>query len=449
MEVFDLIVIGGGSGLNIASGAAEMGLKTAIIEKGPMGGTCLNRGCIPSKMIIHSADVVETIKNAKTFGITVAIANINFKFITERASKVVDSSARRIERALKGGKNPTLFKGEATFIGERTLTVNGKILKGKNVVIGVGARPLIPPIDGIDDVPYLTSTEALRLTKLPKSMIIIGGGYIGCELGYFYAAMGTKITIIQRRELLLPREDEDIATLFTNYWKKKYTIITNGNAIKVEKKGKNIIVHVKMGNRIKSVEAEHLLVATGVTPNTDTLHLEKTGVTTNDRGYINVNKYLETSAKHIWAFGDVAGIYLFKHSANREAEYVLNNIVGKKKAVDYDPMPHAVFSDPQIAGVGLTEQEAREQKKDYVVGTYEYRRTGMGRALEEKDGFAKFIVDKRNREISLGSILSARTQASLSMKSLSLCDQKRMHWISLGILYIFIPHCRKSSSGQR
>ena len=196
MKTFDVIVIGAGSGLDVAVGLAEHGLKTAIIEEGPLGGTCLNRGCIPSKMILHAADVIREIEKAKLLGITATVKNINFKQVTSRASHLVDKDAKEIEHSLRSEQNPMLFKGRGKFIGPKTVEVNGEKIVGKKIIIAAGTRSVIPSIPGLETVPYFTSTEALRLTTRPKSMIIIGGGYIGAELGYFFASMGTKITVI-------------------------------------------------------------------------------------------------------------------------------------------------------------------------------------------------------------------------------------------------------------
>jgi mycothione reductase len=395
MKTFDLIIIGSGAGLNVASAAAQNGLKTAIIEKGPLGGTCLNRGCIPSKIVIHSADVAEEIRRSKLFGIHSEIKKINFKFVTDRANKTVDADARSIEKGMRSEKNPLLIQGTAKFIDKYILEVNGEKIQGKKILIAAGARPNIVPFPGLDKVPYMTSTEALRQTKLPKSMIIIGGGYIGSELGNFYGSLGCKITIIQRGKLLLSREDSDVSKLFTQHWVKRFGKIHNSKIIKIDKKGGKIIVTTNKGQ----LKAEKLLVATGVKPNSDILDVEKAGIKTK-RGFIQVNNFLETNVKNIYALGDIAGVYMFRHSANLEADYVTHNIINKNKlVVDYYPMPHAVFTNPQIAGVGLTEQESIEKKKNYVVGKYFYKNTGMGEALEEKDGFVKFIVDKKTKEI--------------------------------------------------
>ena len=413
MKTFDLIVIGSGAGLNVAASAAEEGLKVAIIEESAMGGTCLNRGCIPSKIVIHSAEVAEMIHRAAEFGLSAKVSKVHFKQVTNRASHTVDADSRSIEKNVRADKNPMLFKGRAKFVDKYVLEVNGEWIKGKKIVIVAGARPSIPPIPGLDKVPYMTSTEALRQTILPKSMIIIGGGYIGVELGFFYAALGTKVTIVQRNKVLIPREDTEVASLITNLWKKRYNVLTNADVVKVEKQGKGVAVTVKVRNSTKKITAEKLLVAAGVKPNSDTLQLEKSGVKTNKNGFITVNKFMETNVKNIWALGDIAGIYLFRHSANLEAEYVLNNVLGTKKAVDYYPMPHSIFTSPQIAGVGLTEQEAQEQKKKYVVGKEYYKNTGKGFALGEKDGFVKFIVDKKTKEILGGHIIGPEASVLL------------------------------------
>jgi mycothione reductase len=399
MKTYDLLVVGSGAGLNVAVEVAGAGKKVCIIEKGPMGGTCLNRGCIPSKIVIHSAEVAEQIRRAKEFGIEAPNPKVNFKFVTDRANKMVDSDARNIERSVKSGKNPRLIKGTAKFVGMKTVVVKGEKVRGKQVLIATGARPFIPPIEGLDTLPYMTSTEALRQTKLPKSMIVVGGGYIGVELGRFYADLGCSVTIVQRGPLLIPREDKDVTTLFTKIWKKKYNVITNAGVFKVKKRGQGVQVFIKKGNKISTLVAEKIFVATGVKPNSDVLNVAKTGVRTNKRGFVHVNKFMETNVPGIYALGDVAGVYMFRHSANLEADFVTHNVTHKqRRKVDYFPMPHAIFTSPEIAGVGLTEQQAIEQKKDYVVGKAFYKNTGKGAALAEKDGFVKFIV-ARNRKI--------------------------------------------------
>jgi len=400
MQTFDLIVIGAGSGLNISSSAAEKGMKVAVVEKGPMGGTCLNRGCIPSKIIIHSADVAETIRKSKQFGITSRIFSIDFKKITARASNIVDKDAREIEKGIGEDKNTTLFKTEARFIAERTLRVGKETIKGDKVVIAAGTRPSIPNIDGLKDVDFITSDEALRLKKLPKSMTILGGGYIAAELAHFYGSLGTKISIIQRNKYLVPNEDEEISKKFTELFSKKYNVLAGFEASKVAKKGKNFVVTVKSSSRTKKLVSDQLLVAAGRMPNSDLLDLHKSNIDIDKKRFIKTNQFLETSAKNIWAFGDIAGKFLFKHSANLEAQYIYNNaVLGKRIPVDYAAMPHAIFSSPQIAGVGMTEDQLKEKKINYAVGRYDYIQSGMGQSLQDTDGFVKILADRKTRKI--------------------------------------------------
>ncbi|MBI4143582.1 FAD-dependent oxidoreductase, partial [Candidatus Woesearchaeota archaeon] len=337
MQSFDLIVIGAGSGLNVSSAAAEMGMKVAVVEKGPMGGTCLNRGCIPSKIIIHSADVAETIARSKLFGINSKISSIDFAKITSRASNIVDKDAKEIEEAIIEDKNTTLFKVEAKFIAERTLKAGKETIKGNKVIIAAGTRPSIPPIEGLKDVDFMTSDEALRLKKQPKSMTILGGGYIAAELAHFYGALGTKINIVQRGKFLVPNEDEEVSRRFTEIFSRKYNVLTEFQIAGISKKGKKFVAVAEGKKQKKRIISDALLVATGRIPNTDILDVKKTNVEVDEKYFVRTNEYLETTAKNIWALGDIAGKFLFKHSANLEAQYdYYNAILNKKVKVDYN-----------------------------------------------------------------------------------------------------------------
>ncbi|MBI2672223.1 dihydrolipoyl dehydrogenase [Candidatus Woesearchaeota archaeon] len=400
MKEFDLIVIGAGSGLDVAYNASSKGLKVAIIEKGEMGGTCLNRGCIPSKMLIHRADILKEIKRAKLFGIDAKINSIDFKSMIKNVSKIIDGDSKNIENSYKNLKNPVLYKGEAKFIGFKTIKIDNEIIKAEKVLIAVGARPSIPDTKGLSKVNYITSTEALRLNKQPKVMTVLGGGYIAAELAHFYGELGTKINIVQRSKIMLKREDSEIAEKFTELFKKKYDVYTEFDIEEVYKKNNDFYVRIKKGKLTKILKSDQLLVVTGITPNNDLLDLNKTEVKVNSFGYIPVNEFMETNVKGIYALGDCVGNFFFKHSANLEAEYVLRNVLdGNKHKVDYYAMPHAIFTDPQIAGVGYTEDELNEKKINYLVGKYNYYDTGMGMAIEDKDGFVKLLVEKSTRKI--------------------------------------------------
>ncbi|MEM3159705.1 MAG: dihydrolipoyl dehydrogenase [Nitrososphaera sp.] len=394
MEKFDLIVIGSGSGLDVANAAAQGGMKVAIIEKDRMGGTCLNRGCIPSKLLLHSADVMEAIKSAGTFGIEVAGVKVDFEKIVRRTNGIIDPDSEGIRRAFASIDNPMLFHAECKFVGKKEIAVAGRTITADKILIASGTRPGVPKVEGLEGSGFITSDEALRLEKQPRVLTIIGGGYIACELGHFFGALGTKVNIVQRRDVLLVDEDEEVAKRFTEVFSKKHSVYTGFTPMSVAKKDGSFVVSAKnrQGEEVK-IESDQLLVAAGRVPNSDMLDLEKTGVRTDKAGFIQVDEYLETSVKGIFALGDAIGRYLFKHSANHEAQYAYNNIARQKKiAVDYTAMPHAVFASPQVAGVGQTEQELREKGVHYAKAVYPYINTAMGEALEDRDGFVKLLV---------------------------------------------------------
>ncbi len=400
---FDLIVIGSGSGLDVAAAAAGRGLSVAIIEKGPLGGTCLNRGCIPSKMLIHSADVMETIKGAEKFGINVKGCEVNYPSIVDRVTSEVDSESKSIEEALLRSENPVLFKGIGSFTGPKQVRVNGEEITAEKILIAAGSRPKIPKIDGLSEAGFITSDEALRLREQPRTLTIIGGGYIAAELAHFFGSLGTEVNIVHRNEVLLNNEDEEVARAFTGIASKKYHVLTSSEPVSVRRQAGVYEVAVKNLKESSTVtlESDQLLVAAGRVPNSDLLDLGKTAVIVDHRGYIKVNEYLETNVPGIFALGDIIGRYPFKHAANLEAEYALQNILSpeEKVPVDYTAMPHAVFASPQIASVGSTEQELQSKGIEYVAAKWQYIDSGMGKAIEDRNGFVKFLYEKKGLKI--------------------------------------------------
>jgi mycothione reductase len=464
LQKFDLIVIGSGSGLDVANAAYQHGLRVAVIEKGKMGGTCLNRGCIPSKLLIHSADVAETIKSAHVFGLKVEGFSVDFHSIVEQVNGIVDLQSEKIRKSFEGRENPKLFANECKFVGEKVISIepgegsssyhrnsNGSaynepiMITADKILIASGTRPRIPQIDGLKESGYITSDEALRLNKQPKVLTIIGGGYIACELAHFFGALGTKIHIVQTGEVLIPDEDEEISRKFTEIFSKKYNVYLGYETTYVSKetsKDKNIASNNGNDNNYYSkfhviaknasgkqidLESDELLIAAGRIPNSDRLDLEKTGIKINKKGFIIADRYLETNVKGIFALGDAIGRYLFKHSANYEAQYAFYNILHPDHMVpiSYYAMPHAIFSSPQVAGVGFTEQElAKKQQEnndkkndntkniiDYRKSVYHYINTAMGLAIKDHDGFVKFLIGKKDGKILGCHILGS--QASI------------------------------------
>ena len=401
---FDLIVVGSGAGLEVASAVAQSGMKVAIVEKSRMGGTCLNKGCIPSKLLIHSADVAEILKTADLFGIHVEKFSIDFQNIVDRVNGIIDSDSDDIRKAFSNSENPKLFLSKCKFVDEKTLLVGKETITSNLILIAAGSRPAIPKMDGLETTNYVTSDEALRLDRQPRVLTIIGGGYIAAELGHFFGSLGTKINIIQKHKYLIPSEDHEISNKFTEIFSRKYNVYLQCIPELVTKKNGNFVVSAKRSGATKyfEIESDQLLLATGRVPNSDTLNLSKTGVEVDEDGYIKVDKTLETSVEGIFALGDIIGRYEFRHSANLEAQYAFYNLLNHKKKipVDYSAMPHAIFSSPQVAGVGYTEQELkRRSKKEYVKSIYRYIDTAMGKALEDREGFVKLLVSKDNRKI--------------------------------------------------
>jgi mycothione reductase len=404
IKKFDLIVVGSGAGLEVASAAAQSGMKVAIVEKNRMGGTCLNRGCIPSKLLIHSADVAEIIKTADLFGIHVEKFSIDFQKIVDRVNGIIDSDSDDIRNAFNDSENPKLFPLECKFVDEKTLLVGKEKITSNLILIAAGTRPAIPKMQCLRTTNYVTSDEALRLDRQPQVLTIIGGGYIAAELGHFFGSLGTKINIVQKHKYLIPNEDQEISKKFTEIFSRKYNVYLQCLPELVIKKNGKFVISARRykSSRYLEIESDQLLLATGRLPNSDTLNLSKTGVKVDENGYIKVDKTLETSVEGIFALGDIIGRYQFRHSANLEAQYAFYNLLNPKKKipVDYSAMPHAIFSSPQVAGVGYTEQELKQRgKKEYVKSIYRYIDTAMGQAIEDREGFVKLLISKENRKI--------------------------------------------------
>jgi len=404
MKKYDLIVIGGGSGLGVSSAASSLGKKVAIVEEGPLGGTCLNRGCIPSKALLHAADIMHEIKEAKKFGINVQNIKVNFKKTMEWMRNVTKGDPENIRQGIEQDKNSTLYPVRGKFTGEKTLKVGNEEIYGEKIVIAAGTRPFIPKIEGLEETGYLTSDTVWDINKQPKTIAIIGGGYIGSEFAYFFSSLGTKVTVVQRGPLLMERLDQDISKTYNELIKDQNNlrIEYNKNAFKFEKKNGKKIIHLKDINTGKKskLSVDEVFIAVGRKSNSDLLEVEKTKVKTDKKGYIKTNNHLLTSHPDIYALGDIIGKYLFKHIANYEADIVTRNLLyGRKDKVDYHAVPYAAFTYPQIAAVGLTEQEAKEKGYDITVGKMPFTSIGKAYAIGETKGMGKIIIDNKTDKI--------------------------------------------------
>ena len=391
---YDVLVIGGGTGNNVAAAAADAGLETALVEPGPLGGTCLNRGCNPSKMLIQAATAANHVRDAEKFFLDASLDDINYEAIIDDMDETLSPLAEGMEDRYREKEQLTLYKNEATFVDERTVDVNGERLSAEKVVVAAGSRPLVPPIDGLDTVDYMTSQEALYRREQPESLVILGGGYIAVELGYFFESLGTDVKIVEMMDSLVPREDPDVSSTFTEIAEQRHEVYTGHRATAVEAQGDTVTVHAETeAGDEAAVSGDELLVALGRRPNTDTLQVDAAGIETDDRGFIVTNDHLETSANGVWAQGDIADNAMFKHSGDYETQVTIENAVhGGEREADFTAMPHAIFTEPQMAGVGKTEAELEESGQEYVVGREELPSTPMGRAKKLDDGFVKVLA---------------------------------------------------------
>jgi dihydrolipoamide dehydrogenase len=408
MEKFDVLVIGSGSGMIVAAAAVDQGFRTAVVDSGPMGGTCLNRGCVPSKMLIYPADVVAILKESGKLGVNATVNSIDFGNIMRRMHELVNGDSGKSARAVEETPELTWFKDMGEFISDYTMQVGEHTIKADMIFIVSGTRPGIPLVKGVENVAYLTSDTVLELEAPPKSIIIAGGGYIGCEYGHFFSGIGVETTVIQRPLRILPDEEPEISDLLKKELDQRMAIHVNHEVVEVKQEGnvKTLIVRNREDGTLREFSAEALMVAAGRVPNSDLLKPEKTGVKLDERGYVQVNDFLETSKKNIWAFGDAVGREMFKHVANYEAGIAWHNAVHEHKvAMDYSAAPHAVFTHPQVASVGLKEAEAKQQGRKILVGKALYRDTAMGGAMGDPEGFVKVIVEKDTGKLLGGHII--------------------------------------------
>jgi mycothione reductase len=399
-QQFDLIIIGAGSG-NTIPGPDHEGWRIAIIEKDRFGGTCLNRGCIPSKMLIHAADVAETIHTAAPLGLTARIEHLDWDRLIGRVWQRIDPVADEGEAWRQTQPMTTVFKGEARFVGDRTLEVNGQRLTAPRIILAAGARPIIPAIPGLEQVRYHTSDTIMRLPRQPQRLAILGGGYIGAELGHFFGALGTAITIINRSDRLLAREDEEISQRFTDLYARRFTVLLHTQVQRVQQQADTITLDLRVDGRPQQVTCDVLLLAVGRVPNTDLLDVARAGIAVDAQGRVVTNAYHETTVPGIWALGDMASPHQLKHAANAEARTVAYNVAHptRQRQRDDFAMPHAVFAGPQVASVGLTEREVQAQGQPYLVGKRDYSATAYGWALGDTESFVKLLAHAETRQV--------------------------------------------------
>lgn len=411
---YDLVILGGGTGGYVAAiRASQLDMKVAIVEKGKLGGTCLHQGCIPSKALLRSAEVFRQTNEAEQFGVETTDINLNFLKVQERKKQIINTLYQGVQTLIKKGKID-VYKGYGRILGPSifspmpgTISIeyeNGDentMIIPKNVIIATGSKPkLLPNID-VDGQYIMTSDEALEMETLPKSITIIGGGVIGIEWASMLADFGVKVTVVEYLEQILPSSDHSIAKELEKQLKKKgITFITGGKFLSHSiDENKGVIIEVEIDDTIEKVTSEKMLISVGREANKTDLGIENTGIII-ENDFIQVNKYYQTKESHIYAIGDVIGGMQLAHVASHEGIVAVEHMADQNPVpLDYKNIPTCVYSHPEVASIGLTEKEAKEQGFDIKVGRFPFQGIGKAQVYGDSEGFVKVIADKQTEDL--------------------------------------------------
>jgi mycothione reductase len=401
-ENYDLIIVGTGSGNSVINSEMD-GWRIAIVERWTFGGTCLNRGCIPSKMFVYAADVAKSAANdnGPKYGLTTRFESADWPAIVRRVFSRIDPIAEGGREYRLSLPNVTVYEGNAQFVGDRTLVVNGQEIRGERVVIATGARAFIPPIRGIDEVPYHTSDTIMHIAHLPRHLVVLGGGFIAAELSHVFGALGSRVTIVNRGHRLLRAEDHDISRRYTELAADRFELVMGAEVERVYMTADGVGMRLTTADGEHVVEGDTLLVAAGRLPNGDQINAAAAGIEISEMDEVIVDAYGRTTAPGVWALGDVNGRYQLKHMANGEANAIQHSLLhpDDPRPLDTRPAPHAVFGSPQIGAVGLTQEEAEELGRPVTVVTHSYGGAAYGWALEDTESFCKLIGDPGTRTL--------------------------------------------------
>ena len=407
-ERFDAIVIGVGQAAPALCARLDReGLKTAVIERKLLGGTCVNTGCIPTKTLIASARAAHIARRGPDYGFARSAARVDMAAVKRRKDRVVRQSIEGLKKWIAGMKHVTLTLGHGRFISSRRVAVNGRELEAERIFINVGARAAVPDLPGIKDVPFFTNSGIMKVGFLPRHLVIVGGSYIGLEFAQMYRRFGSQVTVVERMPKLLPREDDDVAAEIAAVLKREgIRIRTDAECMALEKKGKQIVVslHCKSGKPL--AEGSHALLAVGRTPNTDDLGLREAGIETDERGYIKVDDECRTSVNGVWALGECNGRGAFTHTAYNDFEIVAANLFDNDhRRISDRIQAYALFIDPPLGRAGMTEAEARKSGKRVLMGKMPMSRVSRAREAGETQGFMKVLVDADSKELLGATIL--------------------------------------------
>ncbi len=406
---YDAIIIGSGQGGSpMAAALADKAWKVALIEKGNLGGTCINTGCTPTKTMVHRALVAHYARDAARWGVVARDVRADLAKIVAQKNQLVQSRRDRQQTGIDKRPNEHLYRGVAQFTGPHQLKVGDQLLESDHIFIDTGARSFIPPIPGLDSIRYLTNESIMELTELPEHLLIVGGGYIGLEFGQMFSRFGSRVTIIQDSGQIVPREDPEVAAELQKALEAEgIQFLLNARTARAGMNDGAIALSIEQPDGTHTVNGSHLLIATGRRPNTEDLALDKAGIATNKNGSIKVNGKLETSVPGIWAFGDVKGGPAFTHISYNDYQIVYANLIeGKDLTIDNRIVPYCVFTDPQLGGVGMTEKEARAKGYKLKIGKVPMSVVARAYERDETAGLMKIIVDASNDRILGATILS-------------------------------------------
>jgi pyruvate/2-oxoglutarate dehydrogenase complex dihydrolipoamide dehydrogenase (E3) component len=409
MDDYDAIIIGTGqSGPSLARRLVAAGQKVAVIERKFFGGTCVNTGCTPTKTLVASAYAAHLARRARDYGVTIGgSVGVDMKAVKARKDAVAGASRRGVERSLKTLEGCTVYEGHAQFVGMKKVAVDGVMLHADRIFINVGGRALIPPIPGLDQVPYLTNSSMMDVDFLPPHLIVLGGSYIGLEFAQVYRRLGSEVTVIELAPRLIVREDEDVSSAVAEFLKEEgIDVHVDSKVIGLERQGNCIAVKVESNGKISKVVGTHVLVAIGRRPNTDDLGLDKAGIATDPRGYIQVDDQLRTNVPGVWATGDCNGRGAFTHTSYNDFEIVAANILDNEQRRVTDRITaYALYTDPPLGRIGMTEAEVRKSGIPALISTMPME--DVSRAFEkgETKGFMKILVDRDSKQILGASFL--------------------------------------------
>lgn len=410
MNDFNVIVIGGGSaGFAAAGRAVDGGAKVALIESDKLGGACPNNACVPTKILLGAAKLLDDMRHAQAFGIDAEKISFDFKRVMARKNAIVDQlTGERLRRVLDK-RGISLFAGRAAFISDEALDLDGQILSADKFIIATGSIPFIPPVRGLGEAGYITNKEAVNLTELPESIAIVGGGSVGVEFSQIFSRFGSKTTLIEAGQRLLGREDAEIAELLRTYLQEQgIDVLTGVEAASVAVSSGRKVVRMTAPAGVREAIVDEVMIAAGRVPAVEDLQLGAAAVKYDRRG-VEVDDSLKTSAENIWACGDVTGKFFYTHMAAYQGDIAgFNAIADEPDRVDYAVVPRVTFCDPEVAGVGLTETEAYEAGFDVRIGRMPYRYLGRALVAGERRGLVKLIADGSNRRILGGRIIGAQ-----------------------------------------